>query len=70
MSHGCDLSDFETMLGPMTCKGASVAAPDLFLLENHGKMVWLSSTNAFEVASLPLGLRSFQRYCGPTTRCT
>lgn len=36
MSHGCDSSDFEAVLGPMPNEGPAVEHPILFLLENPG----------------------------------
>lgn len=36
MSHGCDSSDFESVLGPMPREGAGVTAPVLFLLQDPG----------------------------------
>jgi len=37
MSHGCDFSDFEHVLGPMPREGRSVEQSVLFLLENPGE---------------------------------
>jgi hypothetical protein len=36
MSHGCDSSDYEAVLGEMPAKGLPVTRPALFLLENPG----------------------------------
>ncbi len=36
MSHGCDSSDFEQVLGPMPQEGRIVEQPVMFLLENPG----------------------------------
>jgi len=36
MSHGCDSSDFEAVLGPLPNEGPPVERPILFLLENPG----------------------------------
>ena len=36
MSHGCDTSDFEEVLGPMPHEGPCVEEPILFLLEKPG----------------------------------
>ena len=37
MSHGCDSSDFEAILGKMTPSPAGVEVPVLFLLEDPGR---------------------------------
>ena len=37
MSHGCDSSDFETLLGLLPKEGLQVKQPILFLLENPGE---------------------------------
>jgi hypothetical protein len=36
MSHGCDTSDFEAVLGPLPTDGRPIEQPILFLLENPG----------------------------------
>jgi len=36
MSHGCDSSDFETLLGPLPNEELKINQPILFLLENPG----------------------------------
>lgn len=36
ISHGCDSSDFEAVLGPMPRQGVPIEQPVLFLLENPG----------------------------------